>query len=133
MFENFISKESREKTHIPTAVVVTKSDMLENLNDEEYISQNSNMFKNYNHEGFFNLNEFENIDGEVRKFLLKADAPFKGAVDACFETAGYFAVSSLGSNSNHLEIDRSSINPIRVDEPFLWLLYKMNYLDGGRE
>ncbi|OAA87003.1 TRAFAC clade GTPase domain-containing protein [Clostridium ljungdahlii] len=134
LFENFISKESKEKTHIPTAVVVTKSDMLKNLKDEEYIGENSNIFKDYNHEGFFNLNEFENIDGEVRKFLLKADAPFKGAVDACFKTVGYFAVSSLGSNSNHLEIDRrSSINPIRVDEPFLWLLYKMNYLDGGRE
>lgn len=134
LFENFISKQSKERTNIPTAVVITKSDMLKNLNDEEYISKNSNIFKNYNHREFFNLNEFENIDGEVRKFLAKVDSAFKGAMDTYFKTTGYFAVSSLGCNPQNLKIDNSTnINPIRVDEPFLWLLYCMNYLDGGRE
>lgn len=134
LFENFISKQSREKTNIPTAVVVTKSDMLRNLNDEEYISKNSNIFRNYEHGKFFNLNEFENIDGEVRKFLEKVDSPFKGAMDTYFGITGYFAVSSLGSNPKNLQIDTStSVSPLRVDEPFLWLLYHMNYLDGGRE
>lgn len=133
-FENFISKQSHEKTSIPTAVVVTKSDMLKNLRDEEYISENSNIFRNYNHEKFFNLNEFENINGEVMKFLEKADAPFKGAMDACFKTTGYFAVSSLGYNPQNLKIDENvGIEHIRVDEPFLWLLYEMNYLDGRRD
>ncbi|KAJ49548.1 hypothetical protein BD780_001328 [Clostridium tetanomorphum] len=134
LFENFISKQSKEKTNIPTAVVVTKSDMLKNLNDEEYINKSSNIFRNYEHKELFNLNEFENIDGEVRKFLSKADAPFKSAMDTYFETTGYFAVSSLGCNPQNLKIDgSSSINPLRVDEPFLWLLYRMNYLDGGRQ
>lgn len=134
LFENFISKQSQEKTNIPTAVVVTKSDMLKNLNDEEYINKNSNIFRNYDHEKFFNINEFENIDGEVRKFVGKVDSPFKGAMDTYFRTTGYFAVSSLGCNPQNLHIDSStSVNPLRVDEPFLWLLYQMNYLDGGRE
>lgn len=134
LFENFISKQSKEKTNIPTAIVVTKSDMLRNLNDEEYINVNSNIFRNYDHSGFFNLNEFENIDGEVRKFLSKADASFKGAMDTYFGVTGYFAVSSLGCNPQNLKIDSgNSINPLRVDEPFLWLLYQMNYLDGGRQ
>ncbi|WP_411679521.1 TRAFAC clade GTPase domain-containing protein [Clostridium thailandense] len=134
LFENFISKQSNEKTNIPTAIVVTKSDMLKNLNDEEYIGPNSNIFKNYEHGKFFNLNEYENIDGEVRKFLGKVDSAFKGAMDTYFGTTGYFAVSSLGCNPQNLKIDSSTnISPIRVDEPFLWLLYQMNYLDGGRE
>ncbi|WP_315120213.1 TRAFAC clade GTPase domain-containing protein [uncultured Clostridium sp.] len=134
LFENFISKQSKEKTNIPTAIVVTKSDMLINLNDEEYINANSNIFRNYDHSGFFNLNEFENIDGEVRKFLSKADASFKGAMDTYFGVTGYFAVSSLGCNPQNLKIDSgNSVNPLRVDEPFLWLLYQMNYLDGGRQ
>ncbi|MBU5483715.1 hypothetical protein KQI86_05185 [Clostridium sp. MSJ-11] len=134
LFENFISKQSKEKTNIPTAIVVTKSDMLRNLNDEEYINENSNIFRNYDHSEFFNLNEFENIDGEVRKFLSKADASFKGAMDTYFGVTGYFAVSSLGCNPQNLKIDSgNSINPLRVDEPFLWLLYQMNYLDGGRQ
>ncbi len=132
-FENFISKQANEKTNIPTAIVVTKSDMLRNLNDEEYISNNSNIFRNYGHEKFFNLNEFENIDGEIKRFMEKVDAPFKGAMDTYFGNTGYFAVSSLGCNPQNLQIDSSTdINPVRVDEPFLWLLYQMNYLDGGR-
>ncbi|WP_027623031.1 GTPase domain-containing protein [Clostridium lundense] len=134
LFENFISKQSKEKTNIPTAIVVTKSDMLINLSDEEYISENSNIFRNYEHKEFFNLNEYENIDGEIRKFLSKADSSFKGTMDTYFGVTGYFAVSSLGCNPENLKIDSStSINPLRVDEPFLWLLYQMNYLDGGRQ
>ncbi len=134
LFENFISKQEKTITDIPTAVVVTKSDMLVSLNDEEYISANSNVFKNCNHNGFFNLNEFENIDGEIRSFLTKVDTSFKGAMDAYFKNTGFFAVSSLGCNPENCKINSGFIiSPLRVEEPFLWLLYKMGYIKEGRE
>jgi len=25
------------------------------------------------------------------------------------------------------------VSPIRVDEPFIWLLYKLNFIEGRRE
>ncbi|MGV8982503.1 TRAFAC clade GTPase domain-containing protein [Clostridium sp.] len=134
LFENFISKQEKTITDIPTAVVVTKSDMLVNLNDEEYISENSNAFRNCNHDGIFNLNEFENIDGEIRRFLTKVDTPFKGAMDAYFKNTGFFAVSSLGCNPENCMINSDFIiSPLRIEEPFLWLLYQMGYIKGGRE
>ena len=31
-----------------------------------------------------NLTEFENIDGEIRRFIEKVDRPFKGTMDVYF-------------------------------------------------
>jgi len=133
-YENFIAKQAGAATDIPTAVVVTKTDMLQNLDDSEYLSPNSNLFKDFKHKGYFNLNEFDNVNGEMKRFLTKADIPFKGAMEAYFRNVGYFGVSALGCNPQNLEIDSSMIiTPRRVEEPFLWLLYKMNYISGGRD
>ena len=133
-YENFIAKQEGATTEIPTAVVVTKTDMLQNLNDPEYLSTNSNIFKTFEHKNYFDLNEFDNVNGEMKRFLTKADTAFKGAMDVYFRNVGYFGVSALGCNPQNLEIDDSmTISPLRVEEPFLWLLYKMNYIHGGRE
>jgi len=133
-YENFIAKQEGATTDIPTAVVVTKTDMLQNLNDTEYLSANSNIFKDYKHKDYFNLNEFDNVNGEIKRFLTKGDTAFKGAMEAYFTNIGYFGVSALGCNPKNLEIDNSMIiSPLRVEEPFLWLLYKMNYISGGRD
>ncbi|MDP4143308.1 MAG: hypothetical protein Q8936_02320 [Bacillota bacterium] len=133
LIENFIMKQSGERTNIPTAVVVTKSDMLKNLNDEDYISENSNAFRNCEHKTFFNFNEFDNIDGEIKRFMSKVNSPFKGVMDTYFSNTAYFAVSALGGNPRNLSMGDGVVTPIRVDEPFLWLLYQMGYIDGGRE
>jgi hypothetical protein len=130
LFENFIAHQQQGKTSIPTAVVLTKSDMLQHLKDEqdEYIPSNSNVFRNVVHRGFLNSHEFENINGEIGRFLEKVDRPFKGAIDVYFADAAYFAVSALGSNPVRGQIE-SVINPIRVDEPFIWLLHKLGYIE----
>lgn len=133
-YENFIAKESGAATDIFAAVVVTKTDMLKNLNDEEYLSPNSNIFKASSYNSYFDLEEFENVNGEMKRFLGKADAPFKAAMETYFRNTAYFGVSSLGSNPKNFEIDNSvAVTPLRVEEPFLWLLYKMKYIPGGGE
>lgn len=131
--ENFIGRQESGKTNIPTAVVVTKSDMLSFLSEEEgeYVKPNSNIFRNYAHKGMFNLEEFENINGEVQRFVEKVDLAFKDAVEVHFNDVAYFAVSALGQNPVEGKLERV-IEPTRVDEPFLWLLYKLGYIDGSR-
>lgn len=131
LFENFINRQSNERTSIPTAVVLTKSDVLKDLKDEDYINSNSNIFFNYCHRGAFNLAEFENINGEVKRFVSKVDQSFKDAVDVYFKNNAYFAVSSLGRKPIEQSLE-GIISPFRVDEPFLWLLYQFNYIEGGR-
>lgn len=129
--ENFIGREEEGRTAIPTAVVVTKSDMLEHLakEDGEYIRQNSNIFQNYVHKGYFNLNEYENINGEVKQFIEQVDLAFLDAIEVHFKNVGYFAVSSLGQNPVEGKLE-GVIQPMRVDEPFLWLLYKLGYISS---
>ncbi|GAB1158117.1 MULTISPECIES: TRAFAC clade GTPase domain-containing protein [Paenibacillus] len=134
LFGDFIAYQDKAKTDIPTAVVLTKSDMLHSLKDEEgdYIKSNSNVFRNMVHRDWFDLTEFENIDGEIRRFIEKVDRPFKGTMDVYFKDTAYFAVSALGSNPVDMKL-QGVVSPIRVDEPFLWLLYKLKYIEGRVE
>lgn len=131
LFGDFIAYQDKAKTNIPTAVVLTKSDMLHSLKDEDgdYIKSNSNVFRNMVHRDWFDLTEFENIDGEIRRFIEKVDRPFKGTMDVYFKDTAYFAVSALGSNPVDMKL-QGVVSPIRVDEPFLWLLYKLKYIEG---
>lgn len=129
LFENFITDEENQETNIPTAVVITKSDMLDTLIEDDYISENSNIFNQYEHKGYFNLTEYGNLNGEVKKFITEVDAAFKDNMEAYFKNTAYFAVSALGSNPVEQKI-QGILNPIRVDEPFLWLLYKRGYIEG---
>jgi len=131
MFENFIGHQDRSKTAIPTAIVLTKSDMLKHLKEEDgdYINTNSNVFRNVVHAGYLNLEEFNNINGEIRRFIEKVDRPFKDAVDVYFDNAAYFAVSALGSNPVNKRVE-GVVTPIRVDEPFVWLLQQLDYIEG---
>ncbi|MMZ67124.1 hypothetical protein D1872_296760 [compost metagenome] len=105
--------------------------MLHSLKDEEgeYIKSNSNIFNNVVHRKYFNKTEFANIDGEIRRFIEKVDRPFKGTMDVYFKDTGYFAVSALGSNPIDQKL-QNVVQPIRVDEPFIWMLYKLNYIEG---
>ncbi|MFK0524921.1 hypothetical protein ACINKY_22210 [Paenibacillus illinoisensis] len=134
LFGDFIAYQDKAKTNIPTAVVLTKSDMLHSLKDDEgdYIKSNSNVFRNMVHRDWFDLTEFENIDGEIRRFIEKVDRPFKGTMDVYFKDTAYFAVSALGSNPVDMKL-QGVVSPIRVDEPFLWLLYKLKYIEGRVE
>ncbi|MEC0209314.1 hypothetical protein P4H70_10290 [Paenibacillus ehimensis] len=130
LFENFIAHQQGSKTNIPTAIVLTKSDMLQYLKEEdsEYIQPNSNVFRNVIHQGYLDQTEFENINGEIRRFIEKVDRPFKDAVDVYFQNTAYFAVSALGSNPVNRQVT-GVITPTRVDEPFIWLLHQLDYID----
>jgi hypothetical protein len=84
------------------------------------------------HRGCLNLDEYENINGEIRRFLAKVDTPFVNALDVYFRDTSYFAVSALGSNPVDQQVS-GIISPVRVDEPFIWLLYKLGFIEGRNE
>jgi hypothetical protein len=131
LHQNFIGHQNNAKTNIPTAVVLTKSDLLQSIagENDDYLPSNSNVFNNYVHRNELNLTEFQNINGEIGRFIENIDQAFKDAIDVSFTNTAYFAVSALGTNPVEKEIT-GVINPIRVDEPILWLLYELGYIDG---
>ena len=130
--ENFISAESGERTNIPTAIVLTKSDMLLELDEAEIESINvdSRIFSNYIHKGYFDLGEYRRVEKEVVDLFNEVSQSFIDAVEVHFSNTGFFAVSALGQNPVEGKLE-GVIQPTRVDEPFLWLLYKLGYISGG--
>jgi len=131
LFQNFIGHEEKSVTDIPTAVVLTKSDMLQHLKEEdgEYIRSNSNVFRNVVHAKSLDLNEFNNINGEITRFIEKVDRPFKDAMDVYSRirpTSPYRLSGAIPVKQKNTGV----VNPIRVDEPFIWLLYKLDYIEG---
>ena len=134
LFGDFIAHLEDSKTTIPTAVILTKSDLLHALKDRDgdYIGTNSNVFRPFTHRGYLDLDEYENINGEMKRFLTKVDNPLVNALDVYFKEIAYFAVSALGSNPVNQQVN-GIISSVRVDEPFIWLLYKLGYIEGRQK
>ena len=116
-------------SNIPTAVVVTKTDLLESIkNDNEYFRPRSRFFTNYVHKGSLNMDEIKNINDEADEFLKAACPNLKNAVQRRFKDVGFFAVSALGADPSIINQKIAAISPRRVDEPFLWILYRLGYI-----
>jgi hypothetical protein len=101
---------------IPAAVVITKADQLKAFQIENFI-----------HRKFFNLQEFNDINDLAESFIKETDPNFRNALKRRFTEHGFFAVSALGSRPNGQHI--SSFAPVRADEPFLWILYRLGYIE----
>jgi hypothetical protein len=129
LVEDYIYKQGGGVSDIPTAIVVTKTDLLESLADDgEYVLPTGHMFKNFTHRSFFNLTEFAKISGEVQDFIAEVDPNFRNALLRRFSRVGFFAVSALGTHPVDGRV--ASFAPVRVDEPFLWVLYQLGYIEG---
>lgn len=129
LVENYIYKQGGGISDIPTAVVLTKTDLLEALQHTgEYIPAYSNMFTNFTHRDFFDITEFECIDEEISEFFAAVDPNFRNALLRRFARLGFFAVSALGSKPDGMRV--ASFAPMRVDEPFLWILFQLGYIEG---
>jgi hypothetical protein len=134
LVEDYIYKEAGGMSRIPTAVVLTKTDLLEALrSDGEYIRDNSHMFTNFTHKGVLDIQAIENINGEVDEFIETVDPNFRNALKRRFRELGFFAVSALGAHPDVIRQRVSAFAPVRVDEPFLWILYKLGFLEGKKE
>jgi len=134
LVENYIYKQQNGISHIPTAVALTKTDLLEALSYEgEYIRQRSNIFAPYVHRGHLNLTETDIINYEIDELIQRIDPNFRNALKRRFANLGLFGVSSLGSHPEAIRQRSTSFAPLRVDEPFLWILYKLGYIEGFYE
>lgn len=110
-----------KKIDIPLAAAFTKMDAVMPI-----LSPASNMRKNGNHYNYgkFDATDAENVSDEMEALISKwAGNGFIAQVRDNFETYSYFGLSALGCNpggSKKIE----QVIPLRVEDPFLWLLYK---------
>ena len=109
---------------IPLAVVFSKVDMLRPvLGDDAPIYQPSR------HRGYFNIREFENNDAFVRNWVGEFDRQFIQGMLRYREHA-FFGASALGGNPTTAGDLPFEPRPVRVEDPFLWLLWKNGFISG---
>ncbi len=117
----------KAKIEPPLAVVLTKSDVLfKSPEDEEedkvLFGQSSSLHIPREH-GKFDRENCEQIDAELSEYMRRcAGEDFMQTVNG-FQDHCMFAVSALGCNPTGNSLPRG-ITPMRVEDPFLWLLNK---------
>jgi len=120
--------------NVPTAFVLSKSDMLTSPNPQDpadqssLLSQHSPVFRQSVHRGGYNLQDGVQVDREVRDLLAQEDAGVTLAAADTFTPHAFFAVSATGSppdSTRHF----STISPLRVVDPLFWVLAQLGFID----
>lgn len=134
MFHAFLGTNSTVKSNIPLALALSKSDKLEKQN---LIKSNSNIIKDIVYDGRqgFDVQQYYNLMGEVRKFLngINEGRTIINSVGCCFSQTGLFAFSALNCDIKEEEqiidgkpqiiaIPTAPPVPRRIEEPLFWLM-----------
>ena len=142
MYKAFLGQgKTGVKSEIPLALALSKSDRLEKTN---LFPSNSNIFKDidYSKGNFgFDLVQYRNLAGEVRRFL---DGNSQGkavlnVADRFFSRTGFFAFSALNCdvieekkiiNGQSIPVSKPAAHPIprRIEEPLYWMLSEFGIL-----
>lgn len=129
LFEKVQRLRAHQPVKVPIAFTISKIDALLTAIDKN-IEAGSRLRKPSLHQNFIDLAEMRAVDSEVANYLkVWLGANFGKIIAEDFATYSYFAVSSLGEppdKDNHL----TAISPLRVEDPFLWLLYKFGIVKG---
>lgn len=114
------------KISTPTAFVLTKVDVLESI-----AHAGAAFLRPSRHTNELNLAEIRSVGTDVNAYLKRwLISSFFDTIESRFASYQFFGVSSLGKQPDlrtHLEV----VEPLRVEEPFLWLLYQLKFI-GGR-
>ena len=108
---------------VPVAICFSKSDALKDIIGEG----NSMMFQEPNHDGVVNKEEIMSISNEIESFIsVWDDTGIITQIKNNFKNYCFFGFSALGSNPEQSKIE--VLRPLRVEDPFLWLLHKRNLI-----
>jgi hypothetical protein len=113
---------------IPLAVAFSKFDAVEPLVDPQ-LQLNAEP----HHDGAFDTADFSAVDAEMRSLLAQWDSDFiPHQVKTRFKRFGFFGLSALGCNP-HGDQKVPRVFPRRVEDPFLWLLYRHGLVPAADE
>lgn len=111
---------------IPIALTFSKIDA---------VSLESGCSLNYDskHDGRFSIEDFENVNAEMESMLEDwGEAGLVNQLRSNFKHYAFFGLSALGCNP-HDDQKIKKFRPRRVEDPFLWLLWKLNIIKGKKE
>ncbi len=119
-------------SEISTAVAISKIDMLMNLEyptGDQVLPPTSSIRKPVVAEpgGKFNNDQYSNVNADIYNVMHINNPALHTKITNNFKNYGYFGVSSLGCGVEKLPdtglwTPKETPNPIRIEEPILWLL-----------
>jgi len=113
---------------IPVAVAFSKMDAVEALIDP---SSCINYTSNHVSKGCFDLADFEDMNGTMEALVRSwGGANFANQLSTNFKDYAYFGITALGCNPESDKITK--LRPHRVEDPFLWLLYKQKLIKADK-
>lgn len=114
---------------IPLAVAFTKMDALMDQLPKSSYFRNPSPHRMI---GAFDIDDFNTINGEMRSYVEKWNGGGFVQKANAFKDSAFFGLSSLGCNPDDLGGTVPVVAPMRVEDPFLWLLYKNKYIPGTK-
>lgn len=117
----------KAKINIPLAVAFTKIDAIMPILPPGSIIRNQGAHYNL---GLFDVMDCNNVSDEMEALINQwAGHDFLAQVASDFETYSYFGLTALGCNPQETKVIEKVI-PLRVEDPFLWLLWKYKLIKG---
>jgi hypothetical protein len=127
LFEQYYHLPGTKKIQIPTAFTLSKADTLKPI-----LPPDSALLRSSEHFGMLDLQDVQSVSTEIGNYMQSWIRPgFYQDISLKFATYSFFGISSLGrqpDTSNRV----ADVNPRRVEDPFLWLLYQLNLIKGKK-
>lgn len=128
---------------INVAIIFTKIDAITDedgnlpFSDSDLILQrgDSNHIGCYDFvKGYFDLNQAETISNSIHNYILENEVEMENLIYSNFkkDKVFYFAVSALGNKPIDNNLSVQHIDPIRILDPFLWMMMRQNIVKGGK-
>jgi len=123
VYQLFEQRQSISKIRVPIAFTLSKTDAILPL-----ISQDSMLRYPSEHSGKLNVADIDALSQEIENYLRDwINIGFCQDIESKFKSYRYFGVSSLGKAPENGRIP--TVKPCRVEEPFLWIMYKLGFID----
>ncbi len=132
---------SNEKSNVPLAAVISKSDVLMNLTDnagdplipfQSHVRQDLTQMMDKS----FNEMEYRNVNADITSMVMTQFPALHTTIINNFTRYGYFAVSALGCDVMEISDSTgaswapvSDPIPLRIEEPFFWILKEWGMID----
>lgn len=125
LFEQRNSLRADQKTSVPVAVALTKTDMLEGI-----VDAHSPILRDSRHVGGFDTGDCLDCSKEVLRYLCAwGCSDLARLVGSRFEHHQFFAISALGQMPDE-DSRLRTVSPRRIADPLLWLLWKRGYVSN---
>jgi hypothetical protein len=127
LFEEKGLVRGKGKIAVPVAFALSKMDLLRGL-----VYPGSPIIRDSEHRGGYNVSDCEEVSRQLIEYIKKWDSvELVNKADGLFSNYKFFAVSALGTLPGE-NYRLSKIEPNRVADPLLWLLYKRGYIGAAR-